>query len=254
MKKIMIFALVVCSTSVFAEFPVGNISDFSGSYLSPSGKATASKWEYNGLNYSDPVEIEVEEQAGSLYLSIDNDEFEFDQLPKQLEELESINWSGFNLNSNGQVFQIQLGLLKGRSFSSSDDMSIDLNKLNVKCEHIFSSEERTASEEFLDSCLNHSGSLSIDSVVAGKSGKMQSVSNIDFKINKNALNFSLKAKGIKLKGSGEIYYNGDSIKVKINKAKAGMFSVKGRLFKELKKQESDKLIVNNPWVEIILSK
>ena len=252
MKKIMILALVVCSTSVMAEFSVGGISDFSGSYLSPSGKATASNWKFNGLNYSDPVEIEVQEQAGSLYFSIDNDEFEFDQLPKELEELESIDWNAFNLNSNGQVFQINLGSLKGRSFSSSDGQSIDLKKLNVKCVHISSTEERTVSEEFLDSCLNNSGNLSIDSVVAGKSGKMQSVSSIDFKINKNALNFSLKAKGIKLKGNGEIYFDGKSIKVKINKAKAGIFSVKGKLFKELEKQESDKLIVNNPWIEFIL--
>ena len=54
--------------------------------------------------------------------------------------------------------------------------------------------------------------------------------------------------------NGEIYYDKDSIRIKINRVKAGPFKVTGTFFKEIKKQESDKLIVNRPWIEIPLDK
>jgi hypothetical protein len=252
MKRIMIIGLVTCSTSVLAEFPLGNISEFTGSYSEPSGKATASNWEYKDLSYKAPVDIEIEKQAGLMYLSIENNEFEFDQIPKEIEQLQFIDWSAFNLQSDGKKFQLNLESLLGNSVSSTDSHSIDLKKLNIECDNLESTEERTIAEEFLDSCLNNYGNFSVGSMVTVKDGKTETVSNVNFNTDQNKLTFKMKAKGFTLKGRGEIYFEDDSIKIKIDKAKAGMFNAKSKLFKEFKKQESDKLIVNKPWIEIIL--
>jgi hypothetical protein len=252
MKKIIMIGLVTCSANVMAEFPIGDISDFTGSYSEPSGSATASKWQYQNLNYKSPVEVSIEKQAGSMYFSIDNEEFEFDQIPSEIEQLQFIDWDGFNLSSDGKTFELGLGSLLGNSVSTTDSHSIDLSTLSVKCRNLNSIQERTIAEEFLDSCLNNFGQFKIGSMVTVKDGKTESISNMNFKADQNKLTFNMKAKGFKLKGHGEIYFIDNSIKIKINKAKAGMFSAKSKLFKEFKKQESEKLIVNKPWIEIIL--
>ena len=66
------------------------------------------------------------------------------------------------------------------------------------------------------------------------------------------MDFEMKAQGLKIKGNGKTYYENNQIRIRIDKAKVGFINVRGRLFKELEKLESDKVQVNEPWIEFDL--
>ena len=66
------------------------------------------------------------------------------------------------------------------------------------------------------------------------------------------MDFKVTAAGKTVRGEGETYFDGDTVRIKITKAKYGIFNVRGLLFKELESLASEKIRINNPWIEIDL--
>ena len=49
-----------------------------------------------------------------------------------------------------------------------------------------------------------------------------------------------------------MFYEGDKIRIRLDKVKYKFIPITGRVFGELKKLENDKISVNRPWIEIQL--
>lgn len=252
MKKLLITSLMACSVSAYALFPKASVINFSGEYNEPSGSATANEWVSETLNYARPIDITIERQAGVLFLEIEDYQFEFDQLPKQVDDLDYIKWSGVSLKSDGTIFEVGLDSLEGSGVLDNKAVEVGLNKLNIICNNKWSPESQTIVEELLDSCINNSGYVYLNNTSMSKSINGQKITNIKVNIKNNKLSAQAKMKGVGTKISGNIYYEKNLIRVKISKAKVGLISIKSRVFKELEQIENPKLIVNNPWIEIQL--
>ncbi len=124
---------------------------------------------------------------------------------------------------------------------------MDINRLNVNCN--YKSINDTFGNEVLHSCLNVKGSVSLNSYSAD--GK-EVIGETTLTTQGNSMNFQLRAQGLKIKGEGNTYFENGKIRIKISKAKVGILNVRGRLFYELEKLSSDKISVNEPWIEIEL--
>jgi hypothetical protein len=229
-----------------SNFPNSKIENFSGSYLSPSGLATASRFEYDTYVEETPS-YRIEKQGDSLFLISDLSEFQIDNLPEIIDELSSLEWSSISVESTAKEITLSIPSFSGESINKS----IDISNLNLKC--TARDEVGELSHLILDACLNTKGSFSFSSVsiMDKKEDKRTILDSLNLTVIKNKLNFSIK-QGVTIKGDGDIFYEDDSVRIKIKKAKAGIINVTGRLFNELKKLESDSIKVERPWVEISL--
>ena len=95
----------------------------------------------------------------------------------------------------------------------------------------------------------------------GNNEKQQSLTmeSVNFKVLNNSFSGSLKIKAsvnAKIKLNGGVSYDETTnvVAIRIDKAKAGFFNVKGKLFKEIKKKESEFLKVSSPYIYLHLGK
>lgn len=251
MKYIVLLGMMIVSFSTFSKFPLSEISDFSGNYNDPSGEASAVIFKYDDLNYSN-ANFKVERQAGVIFLETPDQSYELNQLPDSIQNLENIDWTNFSLLSSGDKLRLSLDRLTGNSIVDGIKNSIDLKKLSFECLNLEISEQKDMAQELLESCLNNFGKISIESMSSIKDGKQDELSNILFQVNQDALSFKLKAQGFTIKGKGEVFLKDSIIRIHITKAKSGIFNVRKKLFKELKKMENESVVVNMPWIEIYL--
>lgn len=249
MKKLVI-GLLSLSFSVFAQLPMGNVSNFSGEYNEPSGVASSDLFKVGNVEYLVPTTYQVERQADKIFLEVNGESFEFDQFPVSTNDLSTLEWEGFNFDGDGNDLELSLGVLKGDS--QDKENAIDIKKLLVRCSKTPGFIDERTQDELLDACLNKKGKLSFRRFYVTTKGKRSGFSGLSMSTNSNKLKFRMARRGPDATGNGEIFYTKDSIKIKINKVKAGPFSVTGTFFKEIRKQANEKLIVNRPWIEIIL--
>jgi hypothetical protein len=245
MKKIIVaMALGLSSVSSFADFPESNIQEFQGSYNSPSGTAKANRFSFTGVDFGENPEFSVEKQAGVFFLETPNESLQIEGLPEMISELQELRWNGVSLKTVPGSIDLDLLNITG----SAPDNSLLINDLKLDCQHGVVQGELM--EEILDSCLNTNGVFTLKLVKTTKEGKTDKIENIWLSTKDTKMSFKLKAAGATIKGRGATFYEANTVKIRIDKAKAGFFNVRGKLFKELKKMESENISVNLPWIEI----
>ncbi len=243
MKKLLM-SLLLASMSTYAFFPLTDVENFEGSFNDPIGSATADSFNIPDYQLGTHVEFSVERQAGIYILQTPVEEIQLDQLPELVYQMMDLDWNGAYLSSDQNEFQIGLTTLNGVHTTGS----LKLNELHLTC--LSSGIITDLMDEVLDSCLNNESSFSLDYLSLTQEGETSTLENLQFDISGDNLGFKIKAQGFTVKGKGEVYYQPGLVKIKITKAKAGIFSVKSKLFKELKALESENISVNNPWIEI----
>lgn len=236
--------LVAMSVYSYADFPESNIKEFRGSYTSPSGIAKAQNFQFTGTDFGLNPEFSVEKQAGVFFLETPNETMQIENLPEFIMELEKVGWSGINLTTTPKSIDLNFEKITG----SAPDNSLIIDKLALSCQHGMLQDELMP--EILDSCLNNEGVFSLKLMETTKEGKTDKIQNIWFSTKGTKMNFKLKAAGATIKGRGATFYEDNIVKIRIDKAKAGFFNVRGKLFKELKKVENENITVNLPWIEI----
>ena len=243
MKKYLWVAPLVLSLPLMANDYQAQVKDLNLNYNSPSGTASSQTLIYEDHLYDSFTQYKVELQAGVLMLETPDEVIQLEDLPDSISEVESLNISGLNLTSNQTNLALNFSKLNSRSLTSS----MDVERLSVNCN--YQSSNDTFKTDVLHSCLNVKGDISLDSYSAD--GK-EVVGSTDISTRGNSMDFQLRAQGLKIKGNGNTYFENNQIRIKITKAKVGFLNVRGRLFKELEKLESDKISVNEPWIEIDL--
>ena len=243
MKKLLM-TLLLTSVSAYAFFPLTDVQNFNGSFNDPSGTAFADQFDLPDYQLGSDVEFSVERQAGVYILQTPVEEIQLDQLPDLVYQMMSLDWSGAYLFSNDNEFQVGLTELDGVHATGS----LKLRDFHLACESLGTLSDLM--DEVLEACLNNQGTVSLDYLSMTQDGDNSTLENLNFDISGDKMNFKIKAKGVTIKGRGEVYYRPGLVQIKITKAKAGIFSVKSKLFKELKVLESENITVNNPWIEI----
>jgi hypothetical protein len=251
MKKLITIALLCLSFNVFSAFPEALLEDFTGEYQDPNGSATVLNVEFGDLVMED-LEFYVEKQGTSLLVEAFGEEIEIEDIPQMVDDLDTLNIDNVSVLSEADQAQLTMNHLDASFVTTDSTKSYDFNNLQVNCNNRPSQDPRTILQEFLDSCLNEYAKITLSGVNLTTDGKETKVSDISVTANGNDLKVSLKAKGMKVKGTGEIYYEGDRVRLKIIKVKAGIFNLTKKIFKELDKMQSDKIIVNKPWVTLLL--
>lgn len=231
------------------SFPESKIINFSGSYSEPSGSGSADLFIFDDTDFGKFPTFTVEKQANSLSLQTGDDHFELESLPVFIDDLNTLSWDNIEFKSRKNKVELNMSSLAG----SSHLYSVNIQKLSSECH----SKKGALSDDLflnlLDACFNGRGLLSLESLdsINFENNKKSSINSLMIDTNSNEMNFSLQLL-VKIKGEGETYYEPGKIKIKITKARALFLNVIDKLFLELEKLESEKIIVNKPWIEILV--
>ncbi len=242
-KTILACALLSMAMPIVANEYQATVKNFNLNYNFPSGTANSQELIYKNYQYYGATGYNVELQAGVLLLETPDDIIHLDNLPDSITEVNALTISGLNLTSNSQLVALEANRLA----TQSTDSSIDIRNFAIDCDYEDIDEELM--QEVLHSCFNVGGNIDLGSFISNGS---EVISNTEFSLNRNNMDFEMKAQGLKIKGNGKTYYENNQIRIRIDKAKVGFINVRGRLFKELEKLESDKVQVNEPWIEFSL--
>lgn len=242
--KTLLIALVLGWTSLsWAAFPKASIKELSGAYQNSVGKAQAKAFQFNEYDFGENIKFDVEKQGTSLYLSTEEQEFEFKNLPLAVDQINGMKWDGLNLESTEAKIDLALKSLVGQY----TDKILNLQGLRLICDH----KEGSGVDEYLNSCLNNKGHISFSHVETTTNGKKTTIGKFSLSMQGGRLRFSLKASA-KVKGKGDIKYENNQVIIKITEAKSGPFSVVGKFFKELRGLQSENIEVKRPYIKISL--
>lgn len=259
-KTILAVSLIAC---VHAQdnptLPKGSINNLNAKYISPRGNGTAKQINLEDFgNYSN-ANLEVENYNGILMFSVEDKSFELDLSMLGINDAEKINLSALNFsNANNKI-----GLNFGSAAANDPEFNLGVNNGSISCIRTQTFED--IKDDLLAACLkNGNFSLgrfnmrSLDSqfyniLDESPLGSDMSLESIKLNISNHRMKGELKGnvtKGVTVKIEGASWYNpnNNEVKIKIDKAKAGWLNVKGTIFKELGKIQSENLRVNEPYI------
>lgn len=263
MKKLL-FALVLCVDVAMAGPLAVNVKNFNFNYTNPHGEGSANSFSRNQIA-DQAVFVQVDKVFESFVLNVsgaETQEFVLENAPSFMIDAETMSVQGFNLGLNQQLM---MTMTAGRFDSRSDSLKLDglsldcqrdsnraevmdqliagcLQKLNLRTSK-FSSQ---ASEEVLFQALG----MAAPKAAIGVNG-------LDVKISAGKYSLSADVKADvsgKVRSSGTMSYDQASgvMTIKISEVKFSFLNITGKVFEELKKQESEKLKVKQPYVYLQL--
>ncbi len=265
-----IFLLFILSSGLsFAQVSKVDIKNFNFNYEAPLGEGVADNFSYQKeMNNQQKVNVEKFSDFFKIKLEgVENQEMEFKNAPAFIQEAEKINLNTFNFDLGEKI---SLGLVQGSFISSQDEFN--LKNVNLFCERSAASE--LILDQALMGCIQKmtfkvSGFSSMPqkgidyammealNSALDTNGTALSLKNVDLKI--NAGKFQLGA-DIKAQISGTALANGTvkyeptekKIIVKVSEVKFGFLDLTSKVFEELKKQESDTIKINKPYITILI--
>jgi hypothetical protein len=237
--------MLIC-THIWAAEPLAQIENFNANYNEPSGEGSVDYLKIKeSYDFKNKTEFSLEKQASKIVLSLPQEDIEIEGIPEFIHRLKQLNI--VKLQSMVKENLINLSFVKFDG--KTQDVSLNINGFDLSCFN-----EVIGEDLLLDNCINGASSLEVDYFVY-KTDKEANIKKLSLNIKNNNFSIYLKTKGQNIKASGLIEFDKKEMQVviKINKIKAGFINVKGMVFKELRKIESDKVTVNNPWITINLN-
>lgn len=263
MKVFFIGVLMLNAYGVYAESLNVNVKNFNFTYTNPHGQGTATSFSRSQF-LNEELKVTVDKLDKDFKLSVsgaETQEFEFKDAPSFMTDADTMTVSNFNLNL---AERLTLSLGAGR-FNSPEN-SLKLDGLNLDCNRDAAQAEvmdqlingciqkmslksskfqSQDAEEVLVDVISHAVSKAIDSDVT--------VNSVDLKTNAGKYDLSADVKAQvsgKVKSNGNMAYDPASGKLtlKISEVKFSILNITGKVFDELKKKESEKLKVKEPYV------
>jgi hypothetical protein len=255
MKK-LILSLILCSGFVQAQTPSVSVRNFSFEYHSPSGQGTAAEFTLGSdIHQNVAVAVEKSESNFKFHVSgLETSDYEFKNAPKFLTDAESISISNLSV-----AFDKTLNIGLSSGLFSSPDSSLHLEGLSVNC-------NKGSTEDVVDQLISGCTqsmvfktskftSESIEEALTEVMAEAIKINGVDLKVNAGKYNLSAEVKASvsgKVKSNGSMSYDASKslLTLKISEVKFSIFNITGKVFDELKKKESDKFKVNEPYVYI----
>jgi hypothetical protein len=194
------------------------------------------------------MNFRVEKQNTSLKIMLPGITYVMKDAPQSLLEAEDIILSDINVKTDTLDTSVQLGQLYQRGKSS--DMLIE--DLKATCKGKDTATDIT--ERFIHNCLKYlQGNLyKFEDGTSDLKIMHGDLSVRNGRLRLNAKIFTDINGKVKLEGHADYDDNSDVLRIRVDKAKFGIISLKKRLFKELQKQQSDSFKVRNPYIYITL--
>lgn len=265
--KMLLLSVLLCSTA-YAQVSKVNIQNFNFNYRVPAGTGTADAFSYEkNLTPTQQVSVEKIGEVFKIVLAgVENQEIDFKGAPDLMLKAETIELGAFNL-SFAERFSLSFS---NALFDGADD-HMNLNNFSLICDRSLAFPQ--VMDQVITGCIQKmdfkTGSLSTQgegfdqALMRGfdeshdEFKSSMTVKNVDFRVNGGKFDLSAEIKAQisgKAKGNGTIQYDASAkkITVKISSVKFGILDVTSKVFDELKKQESETVKVNKPFVYITI--
>jgi len=268
MKSLILGMFVISAAATAQTAPTVSIKNFNFTYQNPHGEGSATSFSRSKFRADQGVTVAVDKIDKDFKLIVsgsENQEFEFKNAPSFMTEAETMAVSDFNLEV---ADKLTLNLLSGRFNSVKDELKLD--KLNLDCARDVNQKELM--DQFINGCIQKMNLKTAKFSQSGEQGLVSTlkmaienslddqpllgnigVSSLDLKTNAGKYDLSVEVKAQisgKVKSNGNLSYDPASGKLtlKISEVKFGFLNIKGKVFDELKKQQSETLKVNEPYV------
>lgn len=266
--KSLFFSLLFISSFSHAETVAVSIKNFNFTYQNPHGSGSATSFSRSGFVADEGVSVSVDKLDKDFKLLVsgaENQEFELKNAPSFMTEAETMTVSGFNLDL---ADRLNLNMASGRFNSTKDELKLD--GLNLDCSRDAAHAE--VMDQLISGCIQkmtlktakfsqsaHEGLVSaLESALSAALTENSmlggvGVSALDLKTNAGKYDLSAEVKAQvsgKVKSNGNMSYDAPTGKLtlKISEVKFGFLNITGKVFDELKKQQSETLKVNEPYV------
>jgi hypothetical protein len=271
------FGLLCLSHSAVASSL--NVGDFTGRYLMPEGEATAQSL---ALPNHDPLHgvrlsfEKVDENTLQFRTSDDELEYQWNEIPSFFQETIAAHWTGINLSKTTN----SIALSGSHLHTVGTKQDLNFRTLSLSCQ-LPNHTEDDAAEALLQGCLNRQSQFRLRLFELTKKGSSSFLSELTSTVNSlfagdenwtqntdRFENIELNIRGDDFDGqvttrvvinatvrlNGKVYYEQEHsrIRLRIDRARAGLLNVTGMLFDELDKLNSEKVIVSRPWVTVHL--
>jgi hypothetical protein len=249
---------MLITSSAFAGTANFQITNFNFDYKNPMGEGAASS--FSGVGNTDgKVHLRVEKIDKDFDVVVSGSqqaEYMFKGAPSFMTEAELMELTNLNVSLNENL---KINLTQG-SFTSIESNLI-LNDLNVVCEREIKVSE--VMDQVLAGCTQEMSftsskftSAAVEEVLLrsiSEAAPGLKINSVSFTINGGKFYLSAEVKAQvsgKVKSYGSISYEASSGKlaIKISEVKFSVMNVTGKVFDELRKHESEKLKVNEPYV------
>lgn len=249
--KFLFLLSVIVPTLSFAQVKDVHIQNFSLTYQDPSGKGHASHFDYSlpgkkALKEEQSVEVTKVGQDFHLILSgTETREMTVAGAPAFLTEAQTINLVNLNLNVDQKL---GLSVTEGAFHSAKDDL--ELKNIALNCNRAAAQAELM--DQALVGCVE-SMSLTTSQFSSSVVEKSVGIKGLKLSVSQGDLSLSAEVKAQisgTARGKGKISYDPATgvVAIKLNEVKFGILNVTGQVFDALKKQESEKLKVQKPWI------
>ncbi len=263
MLKIFLVTIALMGSASAQELS-GQVTNFNFEYTSPMGEGEVDSFSFNGQTF-ESAHVSVEKVVDKFKLVLTGSqtgEFLVGDLPSFVQDADAMSVTGLNVNL-GQTASVDLG---DGQFDSKDD-SLSISGLHLNCNR--NQSEKEAMDQLLKGCTESmsfkvskfvSDSRSSVAVVLANAISKASrgsvkIKDLDFKSNAGKYTLSANVDAAlsgKAKSNGNLSYDSSTgvLTVKISEVKFGILTVTGQVFSELKKNQTDKLKVKEPYVYI----
>lgn len=259
--KLLIAGMLLLSAPTFAETLKVKVQNFNFNYTNPHGEGSAAFFSRNQL-MGDEVYVSVDKIEKDFKLVVtgtEHQEFELKNAPSLMTDAETMSVNGFNLDLGDAA---SVSLASGRFNSSKDSLGID--GLNLNCARNLSQPELMdqmltgcmQSMNFKTSKFSQSGNKvlghALTMALTGEKSDLK-INSVDLKTANGKFDLSAEVKAQvsgKVKSNGNMSYDPATatMTIKISEVKFGILNITSKVFDELKKNESEKLKVKQPYV------
>lgn len=264
MKSLLIGAFLLNTYAAYADSLNVNVKNFNFTYTNPHGDGTATSFSRSQF-MNEELKVSVDKLDKDFKLSVsgsETQEFEFKDAPSFMTDADTMSVTNFNLNL---AEKLNLSLAAGRF--NSPESSLKLDGLNLDCSR--DSLQTEVMDQLISGCIQKmtfksskfqsqdaGETLALilsDTISKAVSSSNVTVNSVDLKTNAGKYDLSADVKAQvsgKVKSNGNMAYDPASGKLtlKISEVKFSILNITGKVFEELKKKESDKLKVKEPYV------
>jgi hypothetical protein len=262
MKSLLLSLLILPSIS-WAQGFKANINNFNFNYTSPLGEGMARNFSFESYSEKQEARVWVEKTYEGFLVRASgatDGEFRIKNAPDFIMNAERMSLREFNFSFN-QIMTIKLD---EANFTSAESQ-LHLQNLAWSCNRDLSKSEIL--DQVLNGCIRRmslkTSRLNSNSFVAEAFAAAMEIhsealagaglSDLDLSIEKGSFDLSAHVKAQvsgKVRGKGEVNYNSSTkeVRIKISSVKFGFFNITGKVFSELKKNESEKMKVNQPYI------
>jgi len=265
MRNVML-GLALLTTFNQAHAFTMNVTDFNFNYQNPHGEGKATSFSRSSKTKQGEVQVIVDRLDRDFRFSVsgaETQEFELKNAPSLMTDAETMSVGGFNLNISEHI---DLSLHSAR-FTSKDDV-LKLDGLALNCLRQVGSKEIL--DQFILGCIQklnfkvskyssqqvlNSFQSIMEEVVGENQFEKNNLSISSVALKANAGKYELSA-DVKAQVSGKVTSKGNFsydptngvIAIKISEVKVAFLNITSKVFDELKKNESEKLRVKEPFV------